>query len=210
VISKWLYGIVKSTTKQDTIHITNPIDLDTYKIINPIEDRPQYSLSVLYHTKKNKGFVYALECINKLKAIFPDLRVEMFGAYSKRPNLPDWVHYTANASQEETVQIYNSVSVFICASLEEGFGLTGMEAMACGDVLISSDYEGVFEYAKHNFNALISHVKDVDQMVNNVSYIFNNPDARKQIVKNAQKSLIDHDWERAIDNLENVVLRDNL
>lgn len=202
VISKWLKDIVDSNSKKSSVLIKNPIDFEVYKINKKIENRKSHTIGLLYHTRLDKGIKYSLATIDKLKVQYPDLEVYMFGA-SKRPkDLPNWINYTCNASQSETVAIYNKVSVWLCATVDEGFGLTGLEAMACGCVLVSTAYKGVFEYAKEGYNALLVPVKDVNALVEAVVKVFEDYSIRKKLVFNAQETVRNFSWKKAVDKFE--------
>lgn len=69
----------------------------------------------------HKGLKNAFKVLDKLKQKYPDLKVIMFGKFPK-PELPNWITYYKGASQKKTVEIYNSVKVFLCSTIEEGFG----------------------------------------------------------------------------------------
>jgi len=208
VISSWLKDLVEKYANEKAFLIKNPIDLSLYREIKKIEERPKHTIGLLYHAGEHKGLKYSLKALQKLKKRYPDLTVQMFGASPKPANLPEWIVYTERASFEKTVEIYNSVSVFICSSIEEGFGLTGMEAMACGAALVSSEYRGVKEYAVNGFNALLSPIKDVDSLVQNVVLLFENEDIRIKLAKNGIVSLKEFDWEKTV-NMMNGFLEGN-
>ncbi len=205
VVSNWLKDIVDQYSSQDTILLKNPIDTSIYHCLVPQIDRKDYTIGLLYHTEKIKGVEYALKAIEKLKDIYPNLSVKMFGMFPKPNNIPDWIDYKRGATQKETVEIYNQVQVFLCASVEEGYGLTGLEAMACGACLVSTAYKGVLEYAENGYNALLSKVKDVDELVANVSIAFENTKLREELVNNGMESVKEYSWGRAIDKLESLI-----
>lgn len=205
VISQWLKNIVDKYSEEQSILIKNPIDLNVYKIETPVGQRNIHTIGVLYHTRPEKGLPYALEALKKLKAEYLDLEVYMFGVPDRPKDFPSWIHYTKKASQRQTVEIYNNVSVWLCATVDEGFGLTGLEAMACGDVLVSTAYTGVFEYAKDGYNALLSPVKDVDALVKNVKKVFENENLREDLLRNAQDSIKAFDWNIAVDKFEKAI-----
>lgn len=202
VISTWLKDIIDRYSREPSVLIRDPIDLSVYKTIIPPDKRKIHSIGILYHTMAHKGFKYALEAVKKLKEKYSDLDVYIFGVYEKPANLPSYCTYLRDATQEQTVNIYNKVSVWLCATIDEGYGLTGLEAMACGDVLVSTAYTGVFEYAKDGYNALLSPVKDVDALVANVENVFENEDLRDKLVWNAQESVKDFSWDIAVDKFE--------
>ncbi|GER74417.1 glycosyltransferase family 4 protein [Weizmannia acidilactici] len=205
VISKWLKKIVDEKSPLPSIYIPNGIDFDSFGIDIPLDEREKHSLSMLYHKSEHKGTKYGLEAIYKLKKIYPDLKVRMFGAPKRPKDLPGWIEYTSNASKEELRMIYNRTAVFLCTSVIEGFGLTGAEAMACGCALVSTAYNGVFEYAENGKSALISPIKDADSLVKNVSILFEDDNLRKQMGFHAQKDIKKLSWERSIQLFENAI-----
>lgn len=205
VVSDWLKRIVDENSSEKSICIRNPIDLKLYKMVNPIEKRKLHSIGLLYHKGEHKGLKYSLEALAILKKHYPDLEVYMFGTSKPNGVVPGLVKFIQDASVQETIQVYNTVSVFMCSSIDEGYGLTGMEAMACGAVLATTDYEAVKEYALHGINSLLSPVRDVDAMVRNVEKLFEEPQYLYKLSKNGIVSLKDFDWEKAVDKLEAII-----
>ena len=187
VISSWLKNIVDKYSDNKSLLIKNPIDTGIYKCYKHIDERYVHSLGVLYHVGEHKGFRYSYEAILKLKEKYPDLKVKMFGTSVPDFRIPDWMEFTLNATKEKTIEIYNEVSVFICSTINEGFGLTGLEAMSCGAVLVSSDYPGVREYATNEVNSLLSAPKDVNGLVSNVVSVFENRSLRRELSTNGIK-----------------------
>lgn len=205
VVSSWLKEIVDMHSSTPSVLLKNPIDTKVYQFIKQQKFRRNHSIGLLYHTDEIKGVRYALEAIYHLKEIYSDLTVEMFGMFMKPKGLPEWIHYKMSASQAETVKIYNSVQVFLCATIEEGYGLTGLEAMACGACLVSTSYRGVLEYAKDGYNALLSPVKDVNSLVKNVSTLFNSEKKRNEISKNGVQSVKKYSWDKAMEEMRKLI-----
>ena len=199
VISDWLKRIVDIQSGGSSTVIKNPIDLNIYRIKIPIYQRKPHTVSLLYHTHENKGVKYAINALLNLKHIYPDLSVEMFGIFDRPSDLPEWFSYTKSASQLQTVDIYNKTQVFLCASVEEGYGLTGLEAMACGSVLVSTDYKGVHEYAENMVNSLLSPVKDTAMLEKNICRAFDDYELRKVLTENAKITVRQFSWDIAVD-----------
>ena len=131
----------------------------------------------------------------------------MFGRKGYPAKLPDWVKYTKNASQKQTVQIYNDSKVFLCASIEEGFGLTGLEAMSCGSVLVTTDFLGAREYAVDGYNALVSPVKDHKELAHNIIRVFEDETLARKLSENGVTSALDYSWDIAKDRFIYAITR---
>lgn len=188
VVSKWLQKVVEEKTNVTPIYLRNPLDTSIYKVVNPIENRNVNKIGMLYHSNPTKGSKYALEALKKVKKNIPNLEVIMFGTTDKPANLPKWITYYKNASQEKTVEIYNTVSIFLSATINEGFGLTGLEAMSCGAAFVSTDYLGVHEYAINSKNALLSPIKDTNKLAENVEKLINDSALRYEIATEGIKT----------------------
>lgn len=197
VVADWLKKVVDKYSKEKSILIPNAIDSQIYHLTIPVQQRENHTVALLYHEAPHKGLKNAFKVLNILKKRYPDLQVIMFGKFNK-PKLPNWIKYYKGASQEETVKIYNSVKVFLCSTMEEGFGLTGIEAMSCGACLVSTNYKGVREYAIHERNSLLSPVGEIESQVNNVVRIFEDENLQKKISENGIKDAKKFTWEEAM------------
>ncbi len=188
VISKWLKSIVDKYSKNPSTLISNGIDLDIFKINNDIEKRNPFSISMLYSDGEIKGSKYGIEVLNKLKEKYKNLEVKMYGSCKPPKNLPKWISYTRNASEEQVVNILNNSAIYICTSIEEGFGLPGLEAMACGCALVTTNCLGIMEYANSD-NSMISKPKDVQGMYENADKLLSDNKLRINIAKNGNVSI---------------------
>lgn len=206
VISKWLKKIVDENSQDSAVYIKNPIDIKRYHVITPIEERSKYAIGMLNHSSLLKGSKDGLQAIELVRLKYPNLRVYMFGTVKPAKNLPNWIDYTWNASTEETIDIYNRISIFVNPSIKEGFGLTGLEAMACGAALASTKYAGVKEYAVDNDNALLSPVKDPRKLADNIEKLITNPKLRMNIAKAGVLNAQRFSWDDAYKKFKKVIL----
>lgn len=205
VVSKSLKDIVDSHSESKSTYVQNPIETNRYKINTPINKRKSTEIGMLYHKNVAKGSKYALAAIKRVKQKYPDLHLTMFGTADKPKDLPNWIEYHQNASQEETIRIYNQVSIFVSATIYEGFGLTGLEAMSCGAALVSTDYPAVREYANHE-NAMLSPVKNIDLLSKNIEELIDNPDKRISIATQGHETAQFYSMANAYKNFEKAIL----
>ncbi|MBJ6746080.1 glycosyltransferase family 4 protein [Streptococcus sp. 121] len=205
VISKWLLNVVKEYDEEVSL-ISNAIDVESFYVSQPIEMRDKFQIAMLYHTKAHKGVPIAMDAIRKVKATYPKLHLNLFGAY-ERPSFYDskWMTYTQHASPEQLHKIYNMSSIFICASVKEGFGLTGAESLACGCALASTSYEGVFDYAEDGKTALLSPINDSDALAENIIHLIEDDQLRYSLGMNGSQKLKAFSWDENVTRLEMIL-----
>lgn len=208
VISDWLSKIVEDASGKRPKLIKDGIDTELFKVTRPLEQRKTHSVVFQYRgdSEPFKGGKYALEVVKKLKDEYPDLDVKIVSREQKSSEIPNWCEYLYNLPLKDVVVADNQALVFICTSIEEGFGLPGLEAMACGCVLCTTDYRGGREYAVHRQNAMVSPVKDVDAMVDNISEVFDDKELRDKLSINGIKTANEMSLKKSRDEFANYVL----
>lgn len=203
VVSKWLFNIVKQKTKVDPILISNNIDT---KVFFPNgKDRIPHSVIFHYRNSTHKGGKYAIQAILKLKGIYPDLNVAVISSQSRPSDLPEWCDFYENIPARRVAELNNRYQVFMCTTIDEGFGLPGLEAMACGCAVVSTKYKGVLEYAIDGENALLSPVRDVEAMIDNVVKLFENEYLRFKISQNGIRTGKERALEKSAKKFEQVL-----
>lgn len=209
-IAKWLADIVRDKTNEEPCYIPNAIDTDLFHVVVKNENRFPHSIALIYQRGEYKGFQYGYQVCLKLKEKYPDLQCHIFGLSQRNPEWPQWINYVENATQEQLVEIYNSVSVFLCSSVEEGFGLCGAESMACGCAFATTGYRGVYTYAKDNVNALISPIKDVEALYENVCKLFEDKQLRIRLSQEGRKDIEQMSWNNAYEKMDRLMDGENI
>ena len=135
------------------------IDTSFFKISKGIEERDPRSVLVPLKFSKSKGAKFAIEAMNQLKKDVPGMKFSSYGDL-ERTEVPDYVDYYAVPSRKKLRELYNDAAIFILPSLIEGFGLPGLEAMACGACVIATANGGSEEYLKNGINGLSIPTRD--------------------------------------------------
>lgn len=94
--------------------------------------------------------------------------------------------------QRELADILRSVDVVVEPSDFQGFGLPGLEAMASGCLLVSTDNKGIHEYGVHGSNCFISN--DEGFLVDSIISSFESPKDAEEMTAQARRDAINYDW----------------
>jgi len=97
--------------------------------------------------------------IQQLKKLTKDLCVE------------DKVFYMGQKSNDQVLQILKEQDVFIMVSEPETFGLSYLEAMACGCIIIGAIGNGIDGIVKDGFDGFLCEPRSVNSLHEKISYI---------------------------------------
>jgi len=81
-----------------------------------------------------KGLRYVLAAARTM----PDVTFNVMGVFSRKMRYTPNVRWLGTADQRGLAAAYRRAGVVVCASLNEGFGLAVLEAMACGCPIVST------------------------------------------------------------------------
>ncbi len=102
----------------------------------------------------HKGIDLLDKIIQNIKQRYSNYRFTLV-SYEKTKYSDNFDYFISNASPSKTSGIYKNSDVLLVASRNEGTLTTGLEAMACGCILFTTNSPGVNNYAKNNTNAIV-------------------------------------------------------
>jgi len=118
--------------------ITPGVDLDVFSPAKSVKRDGSVlfvgSLVMDEPAVRTKGMEYVLEAA----AMLPDVEFRIMGRYAKRMEHTPNVRFVGTTDQKGLVRMYRKAGVVVCASLNEGFGIALLEAMACGCPIVST------------------------------------------------------------------------
>lgn len=110
----------------------------------------------------------------------------------------------------ELSTIYNKSDIFISTSRHEGFGMPGLESMACGCALITSKSAGVNEYAEHSKNCLQYDAGDVDDLYKCLEKMVLNKPLRQKLAERGEWTAQKFTWSNSANQLVEYFLQDGV
>jgi glycosyltransferase involved in cell wall biosynthesis len=95
----------------------------------------------------------------------PDAQLRLFGPAPPRALA---AAYLGPLERPAVGALLREAAVLVCPSWEEGLGLPGIEALACGAALATTDSRGSRDYAHHERTALVSAPRAPAELADNV------------------------------------------
>ncbi|MBK5722560.1 glycosyltransferase family 4 protein [Dysgonomonas sp. Marseille-P4677] len=203
VVATYLKNIVSKHTKNRIELIESGIDNKKFYIQNKIEERSPMTVAMTYSIQEIKGSKYGLEALKLVKDHIQELQVEMFGIAPCPEGLPEWIKYYRDP--DNLRDLYNRNAIFISNSFTEGFGLVSVESMFCGCALVCTDIEGHQEYAFEGKTALLTEVRNAEQMAERIIYLINNNEYRISLAKEGNSYVQRFTWDHAIDRMVDII-----
>ena len=81
---------------------------------------------------------------------------------------------------------YNKASVFVTCSIEDGFGMVILQAMACALPVITTYNTGGSEIVEDGVDGYIIPIRDEDKLKEKILFLYNNKDLSTSMGKKAQ------------------------
>lgn len=131
-------------------------------------------------------------------------------AYAHRIQAP--VTFLGKVSEEEKVKLLQKAWVMVNPSSMEGWGLTVIEANACGTPVVASDVPGLRDSVKKDYSGLLAKYGDVNDFEVKVASLLKDKKLRNQMAINALKWAKLFNWDagkkKSIDLFNNRVHKD--
>lgn len=151
-----------------------PMGLDT-EVFRNLDNRTPYSKSQVRilsmwrpQTDVRRGAALLRRVYEELNGRFGDkISLELFGWNSPLPSgkAPGFAKHHGTLKPRQVAELMAQVDIVVEPSIYQGLGLPGLEAMACGAALASTQCRGVDEYAIHEENALVVPREELAQAV---------------------------------------------
>lgn len=107
--------------------------------------------------------------------------------------LQQCITYLGKPNKQTLIQIYNAADLLLAPSLYEGFGLTILEAMACGTPVITSNVSSLPEVAGEA--AILVEPMDVKSMVAAICQLSQNKGDRQTLIEEGLQRVQQFTWE---------------
>ena len=172
--------------------------------VKPVGDHPV----ILYvgRLKRYKGIELGFDAIARLREKFPRIEYAIVGGGDHLPELQrqvaarglaDNVSFRGFVKHAEKVALMQRASVLIYTSPKEGWGLSVIEANACGTPVIASDAPGLRESVKNGATGFLVPHGDATALAQRIDQLLSEPALYAAFRQNGLAWAHSFTWERA-------------
>ena len=184
------------------------IDTETYNFDASVRkfDRP----TVLYlgRIKKYKAIQHLVIAFEKVLKTLPEAELKIVGAGDHLPKLKslagrlkirDRVDFPGFVSREKKVEILRRSHVAVYPSSKEGWGLTNIEANACGTAVIAADSPGLRDSVSHDRTGYLYKYGNTDELAERLVQVLTDEERRARLEKGGLEWVRKFNWDAAAD-----------
>lgn len=206
---------------QDKIEvIPNGVDVEKFQPIQASDNEDKstiFFLSVLDEFHKYKGLDYLLEALKIVKNNVPDVKLIVGGKgvlldhhqeMAASLGLKDNVEFAGFIPDEEIADYYSQASVFVLpsiSSLQEGFGIVALEALACQTPVVTTDIVGVAQDLKQIKGGIVIPPRDTHKLADAITQILSDAEMQKEMGQRGRKLVEEkYTWKGVASSMEKV------
>ena len=158
--------------------------------------------------QKYKGILDVCETFEKVSKKFPDLKLKIAGSGTFRAKLEKWIKkrnldekilLLGFISQDEKLRLLQHAFLLVQPSYKEGWGLTVIEANACGVPVVANNAPGLCDSVIDGKTGLLYKFGDVDDAAAKISELLENPQKYSELSSNCGTWAQKFKWQKASD-----------
>lgn len=209
VVSQWIADILITKYQKKQVDLVgNAVDLNHFSRTERTKNiRPTFGF--MYSRRAYKGSQQAINAFERLKLLFPNIRILAFGLENEEEatNLLRGTSYYCRPEQSQIPKIYNQCDAWLFVSSIEGYGLPILEAMACGTPVIGTSCGAAPELINSD-NGFLIDIDDQDALLDAMVKVCELNDADWQDMSfSASREASKHTWNSSADKFEQSLAR---
>ena len=190
---------VSGFVKERLVSCYNVKEINTAVIYNGINfeisksKNKEKTILIIGSNLQRKGIITLFKAFAKLQSKYSDLRIIAIGQdinqkylekLSRKIDITERVEFKGRRSNKYVIEKLKRASIYVMPSLGEGFGITFLEAMACGTPVIGGNVGGIKELIKDGENGFLVNSGDCKDLMNKISIILDNDLIREKFINN--------------------------
>ena len=182
------------------------VDAGHFRPATGLDRSAGVSFLYLGRLKRYKGAEFAIRALGIARQTIPNLTLDIAGAGDDRARLEALAHalglglatrFCGFVDEATKLSLLQSTVANLFPSPKEGWGITVMEAAACGTLSVASDSPGLRDSVRHGETGFLVPHGDVEQLAQRMLLVARDPGLRAQMGRQARLQAERWSWEDA-------------
>lgn len=176
------------------LNLFKPINKDCAREILGLQKNRRYVLfgAMGGTSDARKGYQYLEPALRRLAAThgFDDLSLLVFGANepANPPKLGFPIHYVGRLHDDVSLAVlYSAADVTVTPSMQEAFGMTASESMACGTPVVAFGASGPLDVIDHKVDGYLAVPYEIEDLANGISWVLDRSRSRSLAIESRKK-----------------------
>lgn len=192
------------------------LDHVRYRRLPGVERERVPTLVHLGRVRRYKSVDVVVRALARLRERLPDARLVVIGDGPELPAVKRLAHqlgvsasveFTGRMGAQAMVERLNRCHVFLNPSPKEGWGLTVVEANACGVPVVGSDRPGLRDSIRHEETGFLVPYRDVNAFAERAHALLTDAALWRRMSEAGERWAATFTWERTADEMEAVFVR---
>jgi glycosyltransferase involved in cell wall biosynthesis len=218
------FVVVSESTKEDLVR--RGIPRDNIEIVYNAVDHTKYTpaasstspsvplVGYVGRIKRYKRVDCVLEALKIVAKTIPDVRLVLAGSgdclpslvsLAERLGIKDRVDFMGFVSEQEKIDMLRKTQVVVNPSSKEGWGVTVIEANACGAPVIASDVPGLRDAVVDGKTGFLVPYGDIDGFASRITQVLKDDSLRSTLSRQAIDWAKRFNWDDSADAILRVI-----
>jgi len=190
------------------------IDSELYNFDPGVRKFEKPTILYLGRIKKYKSVQHLITAFADLLKELPDAELKIVGtgdyagqlmALAGKLKIRHKIDFAGFVSQKEKVHYLRRSHVAVCPSSKEGWGLTNIEANACGTAVIAADAPGLRDSVANDRTGFLFQYANIGQLTEKLLTILRDNETRARLEKGGLEWVKNFSWDTAADKFLDVL-----
>ncbi len=191
--------------------IPTGVDTNLYNMDVPSPPQDHPIIGYLGRIKKYKSVDHVISAFAKIAGEYPKAELLIVGdgdnvndlkAIAHKTGFLSRISFTGKVSEKEKVELVRSMTFLANPSAKEGWGLTVIEANACGKTVIAADVPGLRDSVVDNRTGLLYRYGDIDLLAEKMRLLLSDARIRHDLEQEAIRWASKFTWDNSADKME--------
>ena len=188
--------------------VTRSADVESHRVgckKRVLSTEQRFTLGVVSRLEKIKGMDLVVPAFAEVLKQHPDTHLIVVGDGSLRSAMElqavelgcaEHITWAGRQPQEKLNEWYSQMNIVLMPSRSEGFGLTAIEAMSNGCVMVASNVGGLPEVVRDGVCGLLHNSEDITDMANKIVSLISDEDKYNSLQAQSLREVEKYSFER--------------